>query len=326
MYTQCPLCDTQYRISAAELKAALGKVRCAQCQSVFNALSHLTDTPPEIPTLTKSVAAPAADIAAELEDEAPTLLAPETLTPFDPHIEPDAADEHILEITDALPALALTKAAADSLADDTVFEEWAAAPTSAPPSRLIIPEMVGASARLMADEFAYPRKKPYSGLGTALWSGGIILLLALLATQYVYAMRNDLARTAEFRPLLEQLCAAVKNFARCEIPLQRDLTLIDMQERNIHPHPRFQNTLLVSVTLLNKAAFRQAYPSIELTLTDFNGALISRRRFQPADYLITDVDITQGLAPQGVAQVALEIVTPKAPLNLDLTSWDFVLF
>ncbi|MDA1108049.1 MAG: zinc-ribbon domain-containing protein [Proteobacteria bacterium] len=49
MYTQCPLCDTQYRISAAELKAALGKVRCAHCQSVFNALSHLTDTPPEIP-------------------------------------------------------------------------------------------------------------------------------------------------------------------------------------------------------------------------------------------------------------------------------------
>lgn len=418
MYTQCPLCDTQYRISAAELKAALGKVRCAHCQNVFNALSQLTDTPPEIPTLTESVGAPAADITAEIKDEGPALHTPETFAPSGPHIEPYTADEHIpevtgampafastgdtagslkdeepapgtpetpayssphsetftadehiLEVTDAMPAFALTKAAADSLKDEEPapympetpadsslhIEPFAAdepipentgpmpvfAPTEdtadlltadaafeqpAPPSRPIIPELVGAPARLMADEFAYARKKPYGGLNTALWSSGIVLLLALLVIQYLYAMRNDLARTPEFRPLLEQVCAVVKNFARCEIPLRRDLTQIELQGRDIRPHPRLENALLVSVTLLNKASFRQAYPAIELTLADFNGALISRRRFQPADYLLTGTDITQGLAPQGVTQVALEIVTPAAPLNLDITSWDFVLF
>ncbi|MDO9371191.1 MAG: DUF3426 domain-containing protein [Gammaproteobacteria bacterium] len=418
MYTQCPLCDTQYRISAAELKAALGKVRCAHCQNVFNALSQLTDTPPEIPTLTESVAAPAADIAAELKDagpapqmletfahpsphsepfsaeehipeitgampafaptqdsadlpkdEEPALDMPEAPAYSSPHIEPPAVDEHIMEITGAAPAFALTQAAADSLqdeepapympetpadsglhiepfaADEHIPEITDAMPVFAPtedaadiltadaafeqpaqPSRPIIPELVGAPARLMADEFAYARKKPYGGLGTALWSSGIILFLALLVVQYLYAMRNDLARTPEFRPVLEQLCAVVKNFARCEIPLRRDLTQIELQGRDIRPHPRFENALLVSVTLLNKASFRQAYPAIELTLADFNGALISRRRFQPADYLLTDVSISQGLAPQGVAQVTLEIVTPAAPLNLDLTSWDFALF
>lgn len=372
MYTQCPLCDTQYRISAVDLKAALGKVRCAHCHSVFNTLSQLTDMPPEIPTLTESVGAPEADIATVIKDESPALHTPETITHAGPHIEPYTADEHIPQIT-AMPAFALTQAAADALQDeeaaderetsahaglhiepytadeipqitdvmpvfaptqdtadlrtaDAVFEKPLAVPASAPPSRHIIPELVGAPARLMADEFAYPRKKPYGGLGTALWSSGIILLLALLAMQYVYAMRNDLARTAEFRPLLEPFCAAVKIFTRCEIPLRRDLTQIELQGRSIRPHPRFQNALLVSVTLLNKASFRQAYPAIELTLADFNGALIARRRFQPADYLLTDVDIKQGLAPQGVTQVGLEIATPAAPLNLDLTSWDFVLF
>lgn len=312
MYTQCPLCDTQYRISAAELKAALGKVRCAHCQSVFNALSHLTDTPPEIPTLTESVAAPAADIAAEVMDEEPALHTLETFAYSGPHIEPFTADEHIPEIAGAMPVFALTQAAVDSLqdeepmiyarempthsgphiepytADEPIPEITGPMPVFAPtedaadlltadaafeqpaqPSRLIIPDLVGAPARLMADELAYPRKKPYGGLSTALWSSGIILLLALLAIQYVYAMRNDLARTPEFRPVLEQLCAVVKNFARCEIPLRRALTQIEMQGRNIRPHPRFENALLVSVTLLNKASFRQAYPAIELTLADF---------------------------------------------------------
>ena len=406
MYTQCPLCDTQYRISAAELKAALGKVRCAHCQNVFNALSQLTDTPPEIPTLTASVGAPAADIAAELKDDGPALHTPETFAPSGPHSEPYTADEHIPEITGPMPAFAptedaadlpedeepapdmpetpayasqhietfaadghlpeitdprpvpaLTQAATDALKDeesaiyareipahsDPHIEPFAADAHTpeitadlraadaafeppASPSRPIIPDLVDAPARLMADEFAYPRKKPYGGLGTVLWSSGIVLLLVLLVVQYLYAMRNDLARTAEFRPLLEQVCAVVKNFAHCEIPLRRDLTQIELQGRDIRPHPRFENALLVSVTLLNKAPFRQAYPAIEPTLTDFNGALISRRRFQPADYLLTDADTTQGLAPQGVVLVALEIVTPAPALNLDLTSWDFALF
>lgn len=232
----------------------------------------------------------AADLA---KDEEPAPYMPETPAVSSLHTEPFAADEHIPEITGAAPVFAPAEDTADLLTADAAFEQ------PAPPSRLIIPELVGAPARLMADEFAYPRKKPYGGLDTALWSSGIVLLLVLLAIQYVYAMRNDLARTAEFRPVLEQLCAVVQNFARCEIPLRRDLTQIELQGRSIRPHPRFENAVLVNVTLLNKASFRQAYPAIEFTLADFNGALIARRRFQPADYILTDIDITQGLAAAG---------------------------
>ena len=84
--------------------------------------------------------------------------------------------------------------------------------------------------------------------------------------------------------------------------------------------------MLVSVTLLNRATFAQPYPALELTLVDFNGALIAHRRFQPAEYLFTGADVAQGMSPLGVVQVALELVTPAAPLNLDLTSWSFALF
>jgi len=41
MYTQCPHCQTCFRIAEAHLKVANGKVRCGSCQEVFDATQHL---------------------------------------------------------------------------------------------------------------------------------------------------------------------------------------------------------------------------------------------------------------------------------------------
>lgn len=47
MYTQCPHCQTCFRIAEAHLQAAGGKVRCGSCQEVFDATGHLyTKLPP----------------------------------------------------------------------------------------------------------------------------------------------------------------------------------------------------------------------------------------------------------------------------------------
>ncbi|MEO5702454.1 MAG: DUF3426 domain-containing protein [Gammaproteobacteria bacterium] len=51
MYTQCPNCNTTFRISIPQLKAAQGKVRCGHCESVFNGLLNLSEELQEIPTI-----------------------------------------------------------------------------------------------------------------------------------------------------------------------------------------------------------------------------------------------------------------------------------
>ncbi len=43
MYTQCPECETTFRLSAEDLRRANGKVRCGDCQTVFNALEYLAE-------------------------------------------------------------------------------------------------------------------------------------------------------------------------------------------------------------------------------------------------------------------------------------------
>ncbi|MCU7843640.1 MAG: zinc-ribbon domain-containing protein [Candidatus Thiodiazotropha sp. (ex Monitilora ramsayi)] len=45
MLTQCPHCKTLFRIGPEQLKVADGKVRCNQCNQVFNALLRLHESP-----------------------------------------------------------------------------------------------------------------------------------------------------------------------------------------------------------------------------------------------------------------------------------------
>lgn len=45
MYTRCPQCQTVFRITAAQLKARDGQVRCGRCQNVFRGDQHLVDRP-----------------------------------------------------------------------------------------------------------------------------------------------------------------------------------------------------------------------------------------------------------------------------------------
>ncbi len=43
MYTQCPECETTFRLGAEDLRRANGKVRCGDCNTVFNALEYLAE-------------------------------------------------------------------------------------------------------------------------------------------------------------------------------------------------------------------------------------------------------------------------------------------
>ena len=49
MYTQCPDCDTAFRVTAPDLQRATGRVVCIGCGREFNALERLTEDAPETP-------------------------------------------------------------------------------------------------------------------------------------------------------------------------------------------------------------------------------------------------------------------------------------
>ncbi len=64
LQTQCPKCETRFRVNDAQLSVAKGKVRCGSCMSVFNAVENRV----EEKTSSKPDKADAKDQASEEED------------------------------------------------------------------------------------------------------------------------------------------------------------------------------------------------------------------------------------------------------------------
>ena len=74
MYTRCPTCSTCFRVTERHLAIAKGKVRCGQCQLVFNALEHSID---DLPVTTSSKSTARSTLATSLDSKkslAPDLI------------------------------------------------------------------------------------------------------------------------------------------------------------------------------------------------------------------------------------------------------------
>ena len=151
------------------------------------------------------------------------------------------------------------------LADDSI----ALAAGSAPPPNY----------HLEPNEAAAPSRGPLAGL---LWGLGVITLIATLGLQFVYYHHSQLAHHTQLRPLLDQLC----KLTECELPPQRELGQIRLASHLVQFHPRYQNSLLITATLINRAPFNQPYPEVELLMTNLQQEVVASRRFRPEEYLV----------------------------------------
>ncbi len=360
MYTQCLNCETLFRVSAADLRAGHGKVRCGACNTVFNALYHLHDEPPAIPTVSERIAlnpetphtgtAAAAPVPPTLQAEAPP---PEILSAPAPRPYAEVAPGILDPVASLFPAtlagpfaVALpcasepaprfsafdTEPPEQVIQPEQVIEERPSteepAELVAPPAEFSLSEAEGFETGAESYPFALPppARKPYGWLAACAWSVAIFGLIALLLAQYLYFSRHQLAHHAELRPVLSAFCAAVNGLTPCEIPLRRDINRIEVENRTVQPHPGAPNALLIHLTLANKARFAQPYPVLELSFTDLNANLIAQRRFQPGEYLERGVNIGNGMTPDIPLQVTLELAAPDNGLNFELSSWNLALY
>ncbi|HEU4374639.1 MAG TPA: DUF3426 domain-containing protein [Telluria sp.] len=119
----------------------------------------------------------------------------------------------------------------------------------------------------------------------ALGAGSALLLIAL-AAQGLTTFRNVLAaRYPSAKPTLVAACTVFG--CKVELPAQIDVLSIETGELQTLG----ANTFSFTTLLRNTGTLAQAWPHIELTLTDANDKPLVRRVFTPAEYL------PQGVAP-----------------------------
>ncbi len=114
-----------------------------------------------------------------------------------------------------------------------------------------------------------------------IFGGGSLLLAALMLVQLAVIFRAEVLVSApQARSALMQLCAVFG----CTVgwPTQVDQLAVIGSELQTIPGT---DVLELTAVIRNRAAFRQALPAVEVTLTDALNRPIARKVFTPADYL-----------------------------------------
>ena len=134
--TQCPSCQTRFKVTDKHLSAASGLVRCGRCAHVFNATEHFVSTEAAPPVLTPPAApanppAPQVAVAPEAPPSRPQQAAVDPmddfeleLPDFDPHIEASESDSFTLDMAppEAPAAPAPAPAAVDNSSEAEEFQ------------------------------------------------------------------------------------------------------------------------------------------------------------------------------------------------------------
>ncbi len=123
------------------------------------------------------------------------------------------------------------------------------------------------------------QQQPVAKRSASRWVLPVIGLL-VFACACLFLARDNIARLGLPQPVLSAFCG----FTGCELPVQKDIDSLEIMRRKMYSHPTLDNVLVISVDLLNKAAFPQTYPVLVVTMANGEGQPVAHRKFAPEEY------------------------------------------
>lgn len=304
----CPHCNAKFNIGEAQLDAKQGLVRCGRCLEAFDfRLSYVANQPNpqlELPISNSQ----------ELDlDFTPHQNSNHTTETHEPEIIGYSDSTELLE--DDIQAVDLPEEINHVLTDDAqniellVPVEFGEVETLLPVEESESDSLHSAKAIVIKPaEMVEPQEVDYefSSKPKRVWPWGIAVLLLVLTllTQLTYFFRVNLA--ANFpatKPIFVSWCETLK----CAVPLPQNLSLINIESSGLEDAPL--NHVVLNALLRNHAAYAQAFPNLELTLTDTQDNPQARRIFKPTDYLSPIENETIGLLPNHEINIKLHLDT-----------------
>ncbi len=141
-----------------------------------------------------------------------------------------------------------------------------------------------------------------------LWNSLLVLLIPLTIANFSWQFRAQLLKS----PAIYSIAEGLNLVAPKKIEEKRDPEQFQLLSRDMHPHPSRPKALILSLTLVNRADYRQGFPGLEITLLDSNQQAIARRQLHPRQYLPEKNDLSRGLAPDTLLPVVVEFSDPGA--------------
>ena len=289
--TSCPQCDTQFLLNDELIAAYGGKVQCGSCEHVFNASDRLTEVGDDISSADEYQAA----IETTPAENTPPVnpLPPVETAPFDTEPDVSATKETLA------PQVSSTHSNGDV---DYIIGQPAA--TVNPTAEIeAAPEAVLNLDGVKKKNNKKPRQHSFLSILISL------LLLLVFIGLSVYFLRGKIASEyPQLKPSLERACKKLN----CTIDLPKNLDLISIGNSYMQEDDAYQAVINFSSSLENNATYAQAYPNIELTLTDSDDTPVIKKLIKPKDYLVSKKKLAQGLAPHEIANIKIALRVDEA--------------
>ncbi|MBS0214392.1 MAG: DUF3426 domain-containing protein [Proteobacteria bacterium] len=141
------------------------------------------------------------------------------------------------------------------------------------------------------------------------------VLLVLLLVQVLVGGRAALANDASTRPLAVTACKVLA----CTVPAWSDTSSLKIVDHRIHAAPDRPGVLVVEASFRNDAGWPQAWPLLQLTLSDINGVPVAQGRYAASQYLAGTHAATIGSGQTATVQLNVTDPPQKA------VSFDFAL-
>jgi predicted Zn finger-like uncharacterized protein len=349
MLTQCPNCQTIFRVTAEILRVAEGQVRCGRCQRQFDALARLIEENEEEDAVaTANDAAPKAPENFEVDE--PTTH--EDITMEGRHIEisgtyrvPDRygngthvqqetseewveiddadvdADEHSDDISSQ--ELELNEFARESLLDQDSSEpaaevvpeyqsEFRSTTQTIPVRSTGSPRFAQRQAQRESEAAAADQELLTLSRPERAESGSRIwrFLAVPLALLLIAQWVHSYRATLARHPTIGAPLQATYQALGIPLTPNWDLHAYQIRQWGVISDPSSPGTLRVRATVTNLADIAQPYPLLKLVLEDRWGEQIRAREFDAAEYLGPTIAPNRLLDPGQQADATIAIVDP----------------
>jgi predicted Zn finger-like uncharacterized protein len=311
MLTQCPNCQTTFRVTTEILRVADGQVRCGRCQTQFDALERLIDEnepaqqAPRSPRTGRAAASDPIEVEEPAAQEDITLegrhieISGRYRMPDSPQGEPQIREETVEEWVEIDDIDEASDPEEIRVEEDLIEDDE-------PPGEIeVVEEEIIEEAYEPAPEEDLLAAPPRPAVAP-LWKILVGPLVLLLAIQFVHTYRHELARHPRIGPAIVGLYGALG----VELQPDWDLHAYEILQWHLGSDPAMPGTLKVRASLRNVASFAQPYPLLKLVLEDRWGERVREREFDPSEYLDPSTAPDRLLAPAQQATATIAIVDP----------------
>lgn len=133
-----------------------------------------------------------------------------------------------------------------------------------------------------------------------------LLLVMIGALQTLYFLRTPIStQWPGMKPMLTQAC----DLAGCKVDLPRNISQLVIDDSDLQEDADHEDVIRLSTLLINNAPYAQAYPLLELTLTDKNDHPVLRRAFTAAEYLPKGRAVEAGIPAGDELQIKLALTS-----------------